>query len=240
MYTFIDNYVFLFKEYCNYILNINTVEINFYTFSCVFIFGWLTSLNPCSISIIPVYLSLINSEAKISPISNTFLFILGFFLNFIMIGGSIIYFGQVYRQIFSKSDLTSGTLLIFIGINLLKIIKIPITNITNKKESNIKVNTYFQAIAMGFSSGIVTSACNIPIVVALLTWLSSLGNSIGSLLLLVTYVVGYSTSIFLAYFLNSFLTQVKFFNQITSWGISLVGCITISSGIFSLCQFFNI
>ena len=240
MYILIDNYVFLFKEYCNYILNINTVEVNFYTFFFIFIFGLLTSLNPCSLSIIPVYLSLINNEEEISNTNNTFLFILGFVINFIMIGGSIIYFGQVYRQFFSRSDLTSGILLIFIGINLLRIIKIPIISTGNQEKSKIKANSYFQTIIVGFSSGVVTSACNIPIVAAFLTWLSSLENIIESFLLLVIYIVGYSTSIFVAYFLNNFLTQVKFFNQVTSWGISFFGCITISTGVFSLCQFFNI
>nr|QUE29373.1 dsbD [Erythrotrichia longistipitata] len=240
MYNLIDNYIFLFKEYCNYILTINTVYISYNTFIGIFFFGWLTSLNPCSISIIPMYLSYVGSETKTSANNNSFFFILGFFINFIVLSLLLTYSGKIYRQLFSNSDLTSGLLLMFVGVTLLKIL--PAVSISNKKamKLDIKFSGSINAIAVGFSSAFITSACNIPIVIVLLTWLSSLNNPLQSLLLSITYVSGYSLSIFLASLASNFLSQIRIINQIISWITSLLGSIILSSGVFSICHFFRL
>nr|QUE29197.1 dsbD [Erythrotrichia welwitschii] len=241
MNNFLDNYIFLFKEYCNYILAINTVSINPTTFLGIFLFGWLTSLNPCSLSIIPIYLSYINNKTEKSGKKISVLFIVGFFLNFITIGLILIYFGKLYRQFFSSSDLTSGILLVFIGITLLDIL--PITKFkfigNTSLDSYIGPDGYLRPITIGFSSGIITSACNIPVVIALLTWVSSLHNIVQAIFLLVIYIIGYSFSIFFVSFLTVFLKEVKLFNQLITLTTSLLGSALLSSGVFSLCRFFK-
>ena len=239
MYNLIDNYIFLFKEYCNYILTINTVHISYNTFIGIFFFGWLTSLNPCSISIVPIYLSYVSFETKKSSNSTTIFFVLGFLMNFVVLGILLIYFGKVYRRLFSNSDLTSGILLVFVGIALLKIL--PIAGVSNDKimESDLKFGRNINSILVGFSSGFITSACNAPIVLVLLTWLSSLNSALQSLLLAITYVFGYSLSIFLASLVGKFFSQIRILNQTISWATSFVGSVVLSSGVFSICHFFK-
>nr|QUE29610.1 dsbD [Erythrotrichia foliiformis] len=240
MYNFLDNYIFLFKEYCNYILTVHTVTININTFAAIFLFGWLTSLNPCSLSIIPIYISHISNEKETPKVNTSILFILGLFTNFIIIGSLFIYFAQIYKQFVINFNATSGFLLIFIGVNLLQIFPISSLFINKTQAADVKSNGYLNSFTLGFSSGIITSACNIPILVALLTWLSSLNNYIQSISLSITYTLGYCLSIFSASFLTKFLNQLQVFNRITSWTTSVVGAFMLSSGIFSLCHFFQV
>lgn len=240
MYNFIDNYIFLFKEYCNYILTINTISITPNTFLGVLVFGWLTSLNPCSIAILPIYFSYTSNQTNISRSTSSFLFISGFITNFMAIGIFILYFARIYKNLFSSSDLTSGILLLFVGMNLLKVLKMSTIFDNNVKKSNFRFNFYLSNFMMGFSSGLITSACNIPILIALLAWLGSLHNSWQSFLLAATYLTGYSLSIMFASILANFLDEIAFFNKVVSWTTSILGSIIVSSGIFSICRFFKL
>nr|YP_010337767.1 cytochrome c biogenesis protein transmembrane region [Sahlingia subintegra]UNJ17352.1 cytochrome c biogenesis protein transmembrane region [Sahlingia subintegra] len=240
MHNFIDNYLFLFKEYFNYILTINIINININTFIGIFIFGFLTSLNPCSISIVPIYFTYTNSKGMLKSNSANLLFITGYFANFITIGIFIIYFARVYRTIVENFDLTSGILLSFIGVTLLKVL--PMTSLLTEKNlpKALKINEYINTFFIGFTSGFLTSTCNIPILITLLTWLSSLNNSIISMVLAMTYLVGYSMSIIFVSILKIFLDKIVMFNHIISWLTSILGAITLSSGIFSICHFFKL
>jgi len=116
------------------------------------------------------------------------------------------------------------------------------TNILTEKSlpTALKINQYINTFFIGFTSGFLTSTCNIPILITLLTWLSSLHNSITSTLLAITYLVGYSMSIILISFLKRFLDKIIMFNYIVSWLTSILGAITLSSGIFSICHFFKL
>nr|QUE28457.1 dsbD [Porphyrostromium boryanum] len=240
MYNIIDSYIFIFKEYCNYILTINTVNININTFIGILVFGVLTSLNPCSISIVPIYLGYIGNSSTVSKNSASVLFFSGFVANFISIGICIIYFAKLYKQVVTNSVFSSGILLIFIGITLLRIISLPTISKNSSSEINYKTGSNLNIFVVGFSSGLVTSACNVPILVTLLAWLSSLDSSIQSLLLAITYILGYSFSIFFASILTSFLSKISIFYRIVSWCISIFGSIVLSTGVFSVCRFLKL
>nr|QUE28074.1 dsbD [Sahlingia subintegra] len=239
MYNLIDNSIFLFKEYCNYILTINIINIDINTFIGIFIFGVITSLNPCSISIIPIYFTYTN-KTEIFNKNKNMLFIIGYFTNFITIGIFIIYFSKVYRNIVQFSDLTSGILLLFIGITLLKFL--PITTVLTEKTilPDFIINNSVNSFIVGFTSGFLTSTCNIPIIITLITWLSSLHNSIISTSLAITYMIGYSMSIVFASALQHFLDEIVIFHRLISWLTSILGAITLSGGIFSICHFFKL
>lgn len=236
IYNFIDNYIFLFKEYCNYILTINTINININTFMGILAFGWLTSLNPCSISIVPIYLSYIGNKNDTSKNKTNILFFCGFVANFMTICICITYFAKLYKQTVANSILASGVLLVFLGITLLRIISLPtiFKNPLSKSSSEINVFT------VGFSSGIVTSACNIPILITLLTWLTSLDNTMQGFFLGATYLLGYSSSILFASILTGFLNEVNTFHKIISWCSSIFGTIILSTGVFSICRFLKL
>nr|QUE28662.1 dsbD [Porphyrostromium japonicum] len=236
IYNFIDNYIFLFKEYCNYILTINTINININTFMGILAFGWLTSLNPCSISIIPIYLSYISNKNNSSKSRTNILFFSGFVANFMIICICIIYFAKLYKQTVANSILASGILLVFLGITLLRIVSLPTIFKNPLSQSSSEINVF----TVGFSSGIVTSACNIPILITLLAWLTSLDNAMQSFLLGTTYLLGYSFSILFASILTSFLSEVNTFHKIISWCASIFGTIILSTGVFSICRFLRL
>nr|QUE28251.1 hypothetical protein [Pseudoerythrocladia kornmannii] len=206
----------------------------------IFILGILTSLNPCSISIIPIYLSYItNVELEKRILTNIF-FILGSCINFLLIGEAAISITSFYNKILVNSDLTTGVALVFIGIVLLRLIPLDIIVQKNQNNSPTKSNFLLSAFFLGSSSGFVTSACNIPVIIALLSWLSIFSNPLQSVFLLLVYFLGYSLSLVFISILSNIMDQIGFLNNILSWITSLFGMFLLSNGIFLICTFIQL
>nr|YP_010336976.1 cytochrome c biogenesis protein transmembrane region [Madagascaria erythrocladioides]QUE29009.1 dsbD [Madagascaria erythrocladioides]UNJ16561.1 cytochrome c biogenesis protein transmembrane region [Madagascaria erythrocladioides] len=235
MYNFIDNYIFYFKQYCNYFLRLNSIEFNLVTGGVIFMLGILTSLNPCSLSILPLYFSYLLNSKNQNNLINSFYFIIGIFTNFLFIGILAIYVGKLNKNFLETENFFSSIILIMIGLGLLKIIPL---NFFQFRESNNNITTTCSAnfFVLGLTSSFTTSACNMPIITALFAWLSSLKDTISIILFLMSYIVGYSLSIIIAFSINKLIEKTNILNTIVSWLSSIIGIITLSNGIFLFCN----
>nr|QUE29977.1 dsbD [Erythrocladia irregularis] len=238
LYSFIDNYIFYFKEYCRHLLMLQNVKLSFNLIIVVFILGICTSFNPCSISIIPIFFSYITRTKVKDRLAANLCFILGTFTNFIILGESAILIRGSYNQLLTNSNLVTGCALIFIGCTLLNLF--PFDKLVSSRQRQVKSNFIVNSFFMGFSSGLVTSACNIPIIIALLSWLSSFPNQLQSFLFLLVYFFGYSLSIVFISILSNIVDEIVFFNSILSLITSAFGMFMVSNGTFLICKFLNL
>nr|QUE28821.1 dsbD [Porphyropsis coccinea] len=236
----IDNYTFFFKEYCRYLIILKEVDLSFGIMFAFFVIGLLTSLNPCSISIAPIYLSYTTKIKSNQKINFNLFFIIGSSLNFLGMGIISIYVGNLYKNLLANFELTNGLIFILIGMSLLNLIPFDQFSTANRRKINIKNGVSLNSFILGFTSSFITSACNIPIIIVLFSLLSTLENHFHSLLLLCCYFIGYSASIFSLSILTSLVDKIVFFNKIIYWITSLFGIILISNGTVLVCNFFTI
>nr|UAD85501.1 thiol:disulfide interchange protein [Gracilaria edulis] len=212
-----------------------THEINNHkttTFILLLISGLITSLNPCSLSIIPISLSYIYSKKLYNKQKQ--IFILGIISNTIL---TIILFQLLHKQYINLSNnlpILSYTVTILISLNLLKIIEINnIFNIDNLHK-NMSFIPFLYNYMSGLIIGINSASCTLPIILIILFWISYCDSWILGIIYMIVYLIGYTLPIYLIinHVLNlSIIKKIPYvWNNINLWS----GCLMLGYSIFSL------
>nr|YP_009312997.1 Thiol:disulfi de interchange protein [Dermonema virens]SCW21251.1 Thiol:disulfi de interchange protein [Dermonema virens] len=196
--------------------------------------GVLTSISPCVISSLPIATLYINSKSN--KISSTVTMFTGILTSFLSIGIISILLRDKYWQLAGSLPLISPFFLIIIGMSLIG--AIPISFLDNTNISVIKKyelhNPWQQAYFTGLGIGLAISPCSTPITITLLAWINSTENYITGIYLLLIYLCGYMMPfVVLIISINNF-PQIKILSKYSSISVSVVGCIIMTTGSFTL------
>ncbi|BDU50270.1 cytochrome c biogenesis CcdA family protein [Haliovirga abyssi] len=213
----------------------------------VFGAGIASFFSPCTLPLIPVYLSYIsgigakelNNKKRFKIFFHTLSFILGFTTIFVIIEIGAIYFANIFSKVISN-DITykiAGTLVIVLGIHMTGIFKIK--QISQEKKLNIRINpgNYFSSYGLGLLFALGWSPCVGPILASVVMYASqSKTMSTG-----VFYLIIYSLGMGIPFLIFGFLLEyfMKFVDKINKYGkvVEIVsGLILILMG---LVLFFN-
>lgn len=155
--------------------------------------GFLTSLMPCCISTLPLiigYVSTSEDQSKKRSLKISLMFSLGMTITLTVIGVlaafATIFMGQIagnWWNIFLAVIMVLMTLQIWEVINI-----IPSTNAVTKA----KKRGYIGALIAGLLSGLFSSSCSTPVLIALFTIIASSDNLILGIVLLLFYSAGNS------------------------------------------------
>nr|ARO91287.1 thiol:disulfide interchange protein [Rhodochaete parvula]ASK39634.1 cytochrome c biogenesis protein transmembrane region [Rhodochaete parvula] len=243
MVNFIETYVFYFKQYSSNIISLSSIDFNLASFFVVFLFGILTSLNPCSLSIIPLYVSYIADNKTKNKQELNISFIIGILLNFLTISSLIIYFSNLYKVFLNNIDILLILNFVIIGLSLLKIISWENQFIFNRRffvKFQYMLTPTVKFLILGFGSSFITSSCNLPIFVSFIVWLTVFQRPINIILFFITYFIGYSTCLIISIIISRVIKKISVYQVILSWCTAFVGCATLSNGIFLLCNYVNL
>ena len=137
-----------------------------FTIFLVFSAGLLTSLGPCSLSLLPVTIAYIGGTEK-----NKFKLISfsgGVFFA-CCTGGCSGFLGKIYGQIPSYYTSFVALIAIIMGLNLLGILKFQFPNGPDIKIIEDKIPTFIAPFAIGTTFGLASSPCITPVLATL--WL---------------------------------------------------------------------
>ena len=194
-----------------------------FTIFLVFSAGLLTSLGPCSLSLLPVTIAYIGGTEK-----NKFKLISfsgGVVFSLVILGAASGFLGQIYGQIPSYYTSVVPFIAIIMGLNLLGILKFQLPNGPDLKIIDDQIPSFLAPFAIGTTFGLASSPCITPVLATLLAWVSQAKNPTISIIFLFFFGIGQVTPLIVAGAtaenLKQFLALRKF-SQI----------IPIASGIF--------
>lgn len=155
--------------------------------------GFLTSLMPCCISTLPLiigYVSTSDDQSKKRSLKISLMFSLGMTITLTIIGilasFAAIFMGQIagnWGNVILAAIMVIMTLQIWEVINI-----VPSTNAVTKA----KKRGYIGALIAGLLSGLFSSSCSTPVLIALFTIISSSDNFVLGIVLLLCYSAGNS------------------------------------------------
>ena len=167
-----------------------------FTIFLVFIAGLLTSLGPCSLSLLPVTIAYIGGTER-----NKFKLISfsgGVVFSRVAVGDASGVVGKIYGQIPSYYTSFVALIALIMGLNLLGILKFQFPNGPDQKIIEDKIPSLIAPFTIGTTFGLASSPCITPVLATLLAWVSQTKNPAISIIFLFFFGVGQVTPLIIA------------------------------------------
>ena len=162
----------------------------------VFSAGLLTSLGPCSLSLLPVTIAYIGgtekNQFKLLSFSGGVVFAL------VILGALSGFLGKIYGQIPTYYTSIVAVIAIIMGFNLLGFLKFQLPNGPDLKFVEDKIPSVITPFALGTTFGLASSPCITPVLASLLAWVSQAKNPAISIIFLFFFGLGQVTPIIIA------------------------------------------
>ena len=202
------------------------------TIFLVFTAGLLTSLGPCSLSLLPITIAYVggtkNNKFKLISFSG------GVIFSLITLGALSGFLGKIYGQLPSYYASLVALIAIIMGLNLLGILKFQLPNGPDLQFMEDKVPSIITPFVIGGAFGLASSPCITPVLATLLAWVSQAKNPAISIIFLFFFGLGQVTPLILAGATTENLKQFLELRKYSQIIPILSGIFLVSIGILNL------
>ena len=199
----------------------------------VFLEGIITFLSPCLLPMIPVYITFFVGGGERSvgkTLKNASGFVLGFSLVFVLLGVFASAVGTLLRQYHTALDLSTGGVVVFLGLNYLGVFRLNLFSGGVGKADTADM-TFFKAVLFGVVFAVGWTPCVGTFLGSALMMAGSQGSVGKGTLMLVLYSLGLGIPFLLSAVLIDQLKSVfrwvknnyELFNRIAGILLILVG-----------------
>lgn len=201
----------------------------------VFVGGALTSLGPCSLSLLPVTLAyLAGFEAKQTPWQRSVLFCSGIVSALVVLGTLSGLVGRIYGQVPDVVPTLVALLAVVMGLNLLGLIRIPLPSGPDPMLWTQKVPAPLAPVAAGLAFGLAASPCTTPVLAVLLGWIATSGQPLVGILLLTSFGIGQVLPLLIAGSAAASVPKLLALRPIGRWVPPISGVVLICTGMLTL------
>ena len=210
--------------------------------------GIIAFLSPCTLPLLPVYISYISGvgikeeiegKKRLKMVLSTLACVIGFTIIFVLMAIVVSYFGNIARKILYNDILYQivGILVIIMGIQMTGIFKFRFLNREKKVELEFKKRGYLISMFLGMAFAIGWSPCTGPILGSVL----ALAATSATVYQGVLYLIAFSLGLGIPFLIIGFF--MEYFTKIIRKSGKVVYVISIISGvvliIMGIVLFFN-
>lgn len=196
--------------------------------------GLLTSLGPCSLSLLPITIAyLAGFKDNQSPLKRSISFCSGIVISLVILGGLSGFLGKIYGQLPGFFSLIISLIALIMGLNLIGILKISFPSGPDPELWKNKVPTALAPISAGLAFGLASSPCTTPVLAVLLAWIAKQGNPITGTIFLGSFAIGQVFPLLLAGTFAASIPKFLALRPIGRWITPISGVILLSVGLLS-------
>jgi len=202
------------------------------TLAVVTFLGLLTSLGPCSLSLLPVTMAFLagTNPGQLGPWQRSSAFAVGIVITLTGLGLLSSLLGKVYGQVPGVATALVAGLALFMGLNLLGLFPMAWPLGPTGQRIRQQLPAALAPMAAGIAFALAASPCTTPILAVLLGWIGSAGHPLLGAMLLAGFGVGQVLPLLLVGTAAASLPQLLAFRSWTMWIPRVSGAVLVSVG----------
>lgn len=214
------------------------------TLALVFSGGLLTSLGPCSLSLLPVTLAYLAGfggaptaaaqQTSGLPWQRSLSFTAGIVVSLVLLGGGSALLGRLYGSLPSQIPLLVAVVAVLMGLNLLGLLPIPLPAGPDPERWRRLVPAPLGPLAAGLAFGLASTPCTTPVLAVLLAWIAQNGSPFTGMLLLTSFGAGQVIPLLLAGTAAASLPSLLRLRRVGQWIPPLSGVVLLTTGCLTL------
>ncbi|MCL1917469.1 MAG: cytochrome c biogenesis protein CcdA [Peptococcaceae bacterium] len=158
----------------------------------LFLEGVLTFISPCLLPLLPVYVSffIAGKPDKRRALINSLGFVAGFTFVFVLLGALAGTIGRLLNEYALLVNITTGTVVIVLGLNFLGVLNIRFLNQTRHQTTQTRDLRFFSSLLFGIVFSIGWTPCVGALLGSALMMASNQGTALSGILMLLVYSLG--------------------------------------------------
>ena len=217
------------------LLNQALAQPGLLTLALVFLGGALTSLGPCSLSLLPVTLAYLAGFEDGRAAWQRSLFFCGGIVGALVLLGSLSgLLGRIYGQVPALVPTLVAVLAVLMGLNLLGLLRIPLPAGPDPNSWRNNVPAPLAPVAAGLAFGLAASPCTTPVLAVLLGWIAQSGQPMVGVLLLSCFGLGQVLPLLVAGTFAAAVPKLLALRPIGRWVPPISGVVLLTSGVLTL------